>query len=161
MPDLGIEPRTPRSSVALAATRPTGQLYVTHAYSRSNNKCNVLLKQRCFQVSNTRETCDYPHTLHILLVFPAFITVTHIHAIGYILPTTHLRRRVVINTKFYNLRQLTSVVRWFSNYHVLFFIFFNCLVNLVVLSATATLEVLGSIPRSSKKCYWVSLRNSQ
>ena len=33
----------------------------------------------------------------------------------------------------------------------------NCLVRLVVLSATATLEVLGSIPRSSKKCYWVFL----
>ena len=27
---------------------------------------------------------------------------------------------------------------------------YNCLVGLVVLSATATLEVLGSIPRSSK-----------
>ena len=33
----------------------------------------------------------------------------------------------------------------------------NCLVGLVVLSATATLEVLGSIPKSSKKCYWVFL----
>ena len=29
----------------------------------------------------------------------------------------------------------------------------NCLVGLVALSATATLEVLGSIPRTSKKCY--------
>ena len=29
----------------------------------------------------------------------------------------------------------------------------NCLGSLVVLSATATLEVLGSIPGSSKKCY--------
>ena len=28
----------------------------------------------------------------------------------------------------------------------------NCLGTLVVLSATATLEVLGSIPKSSKKC---------
>ena len=33
----------------------------------------------------------------------------------------------------------------------------NCLGSLVVLSATATLEVLGLIPRSSKKCYWVFL----
>ena len=33
----------------------------------------------------------------------------------------------------------------------------NCLVGLVVLRATATLEVLGSIPRLSKKCYWVFL----
>ena len=33
---------------------------------------------------------------------------------------------------------------------------FDCLVSLVVLSATATLEVLGSNPRSSK-CYWVFL----
>ena len=38
---------------------------------------------------------------------------------------------------------------------------FRCLVGLVVLSATATLEVLCSIPRSSKKCYWVFLWNSQ
>ena len=37
----------------------------------------------------------------------------------------------------------------------------NCLGSLVVLSATATLEVLGSIPTSSKKCYWVFLWNSQ
>ena len=37
----------------------------------------------------------------------------------------------------------------------------NCLGSLVVLSATATLEVLGSIPRSGKKCYWVFLWNSQ
>ena len=32
---------------------------------------------------------------------------------------------------------------------------YDCLVSLVVLNSTATLEVLGSIPRSSKKCYWV------
>ena len=31
----------------------------------------------------------------------------------------------------------------------------NSLVGLVVLSAAATLEVLGSFPRSSKNCYWV------
>ena len=40
--------------------------------------------------------------------------------------------------------------------YTLFFLFIlenfsNCLVGLVVLSATATLEVLGSIPESSKK----------
>ena len=35
-----------------------------------------------------------------------------------------------------------------------------CLVSLVVLSVTATLEAMGSIPRSSKKCYWIFLRNS-
>ena len=35
------------------------------------------------------------------------------------------------------------------------FLVSNCLGSLVVLSATATLEVLGSIPGSSKKCYWV------
>ena len=34
---------------------------------------------------------------------------------------------------------------------------YNCLVGVVVLSATATLEVLGSIPRPSKKCDWVFL----
>ena len=37
----------------------------------------------------------------------------------------------------------------------------NCLVSLVVLSGTATLEVLGSIPRSSRKCFCVFLWNSQ
>ena len=37
----------------------------------------------------------------------------------------------------------------------------NCLISLVVLSATVTLEVLGSIPKSSKKSYWDFLRNSQ
>ena len=37
----------------------------------------------------------------------------------------------------------------------------NCLGSLVVLSATAMLEVLGSIPGSSKKCYWDFLWNSQ
>ena len=35
------------------------------------------------------------------------------------------------------------------------------IIFLLILSATATLEVLGSIPRSSKKCYWVFLWNSQ
>ena len=33
----------------------------------------------------------------------------------------------------------------------------HCLVSLVVLSATATLEVLVLISRSSEKCYWVFL----
>ena len=41
---------------------------------------------------------------------------------------------------------------------IITFFIMNCLVSLVVLSATATLEVLGSNPRSSKKCYyWVFL----
>ena len=37
----------------------------------------------------------------------------------------------------------------------------NYLVRLVVLSVTATLEVLGSLPRSSKKCYLVFLNGNR
>ena len=33
----------------------------------------------------------------------------------------------------------------------------NCLIGLVVQSATGTLEFLGSISKSSKKSYWVFL----
>ena len=45
----------------------------------------------------------------------------------------------------------------FQLWDILGSMFVNCLVSLVVLSATAAVEVLGSIPTSSKKCYWVFL----
>ena len=58
--------------------------------------------------------------------------------------------------------QLLNIYFLTANYDILLYIaIINCLVGLVVLNATATLEVLGSIPRSSKKCYWVFLCNSQ
>ena len=58
------------------------------------------------------------------------------------------------------MEQLFLFVSHFSvgpliNYLHLLVVLPRCLGSLVVLSATATLEVLGSIPRSSKKCYWV------
>ena len=66
----------------------------------------------------------------------------------------------MVNYYWSNLPFSLKYVRFYRHYYASSR-WVNCLVGLVVLNATATLEVLGSSHRSSKKCYWVFLWNSQ